>query len=87
MSDTALSGQQKALVSFGAATAIHCDYWIPFHTAQLVLSGMDDAHIKEAGWAVQSVTGLSSYLYGVGYSKEKFKQELDKIVEHIKKSA
>ena len=26
MSDTALSGQQKALVSFGAATAIHCDY-------------------------------------------------------------
>ena len=39
------------------------------------------------GHIVQVVTGLSAYLYGIGYSQEKFMQELDAIVEHIKKSA
>ena len=48
---------------------------------------MGDAQVKEASWTVQSVTGLSSYLYGVNYDKEKFGQELDRAIEHIKKSA
>ena len=47
---------------------------------------MDDAQVKEAGWAAQSVTGTSSYLYGTSYDKEKFMQELDRVVEHIKNS-
>ncbi len=48
---------------------------------------MDDEQIKEASWVVQSVTGSSAYLYGIGYSTEQFSQELDAMVEHIKKSA
>ena len=51
------------------------------------LSGMDDERVKEASWVAQSVTGLSAYFYGIGYSRELFGQELDAIVEHIKKSA
>jgi hypothetical protein len=53
----------------------------------LALNGLSDEHIKEAGWVVQSVTGASAYLYSIGYNHEKFKQELDKAVEHIKKTA
>ena len=45
---------------------------------------MTDEQIKEAGWTAQSVTCASAYLYGVGYSGEKFKQEVDRAVEHIK---
>ncbi len=45
---------------------------------------MGDEHVKEAGWVAQSVTGLSAYLYGIGYDKEQFEQELDAMVEHIK---
>lgn len=84
-SDSALSGRDKALIAFGAAAAIHCGYRTPFHTAQMVLGGMDDEQIKEAGWVVQNVAGASGYLYGVGYSQKKFGQELDALVEYRKK--
>ena len=49
--------------------------------------GMDEEQIKEAGWAAQYTVGLSAYVYGIGYSLEKFKQEVDAVVEHIKQSA
>lgn len=84
-SDSALSGRDKALIAFGAAAAIHCGYRTPFHTAQLELGGMDDEQIKEAGWVVQNVMGASGYLHGIGYSEEKFEQELEALVEFRKK--
>jgi len=52
----------------------------------LALNGLSEELIREAGWAVQSVTGASAYLYSTGYGVEKFKKEIDSIVEHIKKS-
>ena len=45
---------------------------------------MGDEHIKEASWVVQQVTGASAFLHGIDYSTEKFKQELNQAVEHIK---
>jgi alkylhydroperoxidase/carboxymuconolactone decarboxylase family protein YurZ len=87
LSDTALSARDKALVAFGAATAIHCSYWVPFHSAQFALNEMGDEHIKEASWVVQSVTGASAYMYGVDYKNEKFREELRAMVEHIKMQA
>ena len=86
-SDTKLSVRDKAMICYGAATAIHCEYWIPFHTAQFALFEMGEEHVKEASWVVLNVTGFSAYLYGIGYSKEKFLKELDAILEHVKNSA
>jgi AhpD family alkylhydroperoxidase len=83
--DTALSARDKVLIAFGAAAAVHCEYCVPFHTAQLALHGMGEDEVKDASWAAQSVTGLSAYLYGIGYSHAQFAQELEKVVEHIKK--
>ena len=57
------------------------------YTAQLALFGMDAEQMQEASWAVNSVTGTSAYMYGIGYDLETFKQELDAIIEHVKKSA
>ena len=85
--DSALSARDKVLIAFGAAAAIHCQYCVPFHAAQLKLHGMGDDQVKEASWAAQSVTGLSTYLYGVGYDLEQFDQELDKIVEYVQRAA
>ena len=59
---------------------------MPFHTAQLALQGMGDDEAKEASWVAQAVAAFSAYLYGIGYSQEQYKQELEKIVEHITKS-
>jgi len=85
-SDTALSGRDKALIAFGAAAAIKCEYRTPFHTAQLTLFGMDAEQIKEAGWVAQNVSGASTYLHGIRYNQETFMQELDTLVEFRKKS-
>ncbi len=60
---------------------------MPFHSAQFALNEMGEEHVKEASWVVQSVTGASSYLYGVDYSNEKFREELHAMVEHIKRAA
>ena len=48
---------------------------------------MDEEHVKEASWVVQTVTGLSAYFYGIGYDMDTYMKELDAIVEHIEKSA
>lgn len=82
-SDTALSLREKALIAFGAATAIHCNYRTPFHIAQLQLTGATDEQLKEAAWLVQNVVGASAYLNGVRYDKEEFKDELNRLVEYI----
>jgi AhpD family alkylhydroperoxidase len=85
-SDSELSGKEKALIAFGAAAALHCEYRTSFHTAQLRLAGMDDEQMKEAGWVVQNVMGASGYFYGIGYDKKKFDQELERLVEFRKNS-
>lgn len=45
---------------------------------------MGNEEFTEAATAVLQVVGTSAYLHGIGYSLEKFKQELDSAVRHIK---
>ncbi len=60
---------------------------MPFHSAQFALNEMGEEHIREASWVVQSVTGASAYIHGVDYSLEKFRGELQAMVEYIKRAA
>lgn len=53
----------------------------------MALNGLDEEQIREASWTVQNVTGASAYVYGIDYPKDKFKEELDRAVEHIKKTS
>jgi AhpD family alkylhydroperoxidase len=85
--DSALSAHEKMLIAYGAAVAIHCQYRIPFHTAQLQLAGTSDEQLREAAWIVQNVVGASAYLNGVHYDEEVFKNELETLVEHRKAHA
>ena len=48
---------------------------------------MADAEIQDAASAVQQSMGVSAYLHGVGYSLEKFKQELGATIKYIKSQA
>jgi hypothetical protein len=45
---------------------------------------MTDEQIAEAAGAVQQSVGISGYLAGIGYSVEKFRQELDAASKYIK---
>ncbi len=51
----------------------------------MALNGFTDEQVREASWVVQSVTGASSYIYGTDYDIGKFKEELDRMVEHLRK--
>jgi hypothetical protein len=57
---------------------------VPFHTEQLRLSGLTEEQITEAAGSVLQSGGTSAYLAGIGYSVEKFRQELDAAVNYIK---
>jgi hypothetical protein len=45
---------------------------------------MSEEQIIEAASAVQQSAGASAYLAGIGYSVEKFQQELNDTVKYIK---
>ena len=81
--DGAISVRDKALVAYGAAAALHCKYCIPFHTAELMLNGVDEAGIKDASWAAETVAGLGTYLHGIGYDLDQFLAELKAAGEYI----
>jgi len=55
-----------------------------YEAALRVENEMGNEHIREDSWVVQSVTGASAYLRGVDYSQEKFRGELEAMVEYIK---
>ncbi len=40
--------------------------------------------MSEAGFVVQSVAGMSAYLYSTNYDPGRFRQELDRMVEHVR---
>jgi hypothetical protein len=45
---------------------------------------MDDDQINEAAVAVLQTSGVTSYLYSIGYDLDQWMQELGAAVEHIK---
>ena len=87
LSDSKLTARDKALVAFGASAAGRCQYWTPFHTEQLRLSGIDDDQIQEACYAALQSAGFSAYLHGIGYSLSRWLEELSGAVEYIKRQS
>lgn len=45
---------------------------------------MSEEQIKEAAGTVQQSVGVSSYLHGINYSVDRFKQELEASMRHAK---
>jgi hypothetical protein len=53
----------------------------------LALYGLGDEQIEEASWAARFTAGISTYLYGIGYDKQRFLEDLERIVQYIQESA
>ena len=60
---------------------------MPHHSAQLALYGFEADQISEAAWMAQVTVGLSVYLYGIDYDVAKFKEDLAKQIEHVKRTS
>lgn len=52
----------------------------------MALHGLSEEQIREAAWMINIISGISAYLYGIGYDVDQWKEELNAMMEHVKKS-
>ena len=82
---TALSGKEKELIGLGVAAQIPCRYCIEAHTEFGKLNGASDAEIGEAVSMAAITRHWSTFLNGMQTDEGKFRGEIAKIVENVKK--
>jgi AhpD family alkylhydroperoxidase len=83
---TALSGRTKELVGLGVAAQIPCRYCIVAHTEFARLNGAGDAEIGEAVAMAALTRHWSTFLNGTQTDEAKFRAEIAKIVDNVKKA-
>lgn len=85
--DAAIPAKYSELISLGVASQIPCSYCIYAHTTRAKLLGATDEEIQEAVASAANTRHWSTVLNGAGVEFEQFKQEWDKILEHVKKQS
>ncbi|MFB6107953.1 MAG: carboxymuconolactone decarboxylase family protein [Haloplanus sp.] len=83
LNETSLSNREKALIGFGAATAMNCPYCVHFHREEAKLNEVSDEDLSEARNVAASTRYFSSILHGAEIDMEEFKAETREIVKHI----
>ena len=84
LSETAIPNKYKELIGLGIAGATRCRYCAYYHAEAARLFGATDEEITEAMLMAKSSMGWSTYLNGMQFDYERFTQELDAIVAHVK---
>jgi AhpD family alkylhydroperoxidase len=83
---TALSGKQKELIGLGVAAQIPCEYCIYVHTEFAKLNGATTAEIGDAIAMAGLTRHWSTFLNGILPDEAKFKADVAKSVDHVKKA-
>ena len=84
---TALPGRTKELVGLGVAAQVPCRYCIYAHTEFAKLNGASDAEVGEAVAMAALTRHWSTYLNGIQTDETKFRGEIAKVVENVKKAS
>jgi AhpD family alkylhydroperoxidase len=82
---TALSGKEKELIGLGVAAQIPCRYCIEAHSEFAKLNGACDAELGEAVAMAAITRHWSTVLNGNQIDEGKFRSEIAKIIENVKK--
>ena len=85
--NTTLPGRTKELVGLGVASQIPCKYFIYAHTEFAKLNGASDAEIGEAVAMAAITRHWSTYLNGIQTDETKFRAEIAKIIDNVKKAS
>jgi len=85
--NTTLPGRTKELVGLGVASQIPCKYCIYAHTEFAKLNGASDAEIGEAVAMAAITRHWSTYLNGIQTDETKFRAEITKIIDNVKKAS
>jgi AhpD family alkylhydroperoxidase len=84
---TALPGRTKELIGLAVAAQIPCRYCIVAHTDFAKLNGATDAEIGEAVAMAAITRHWSTYLNGIQTDEAKFRGEIAKIIDNVKKAS
>lgn len=79
-----IPGKYNHLIGLGVSAALRCRYCVPFHTEAARMNGANDDEIKEALLIAKTISGWSTYLNGVQYDWDLFKNELNEIGRFLK---
>src|SRR3954452_17531741 len=81
---TAIPIKYKELIGLGVSGATRCRYCVYFHTEAARLFGATDEEITEAALIAKNTMAWSTYLNAMAYDYDEFRQEFDRIVEHVR---
>jgi AhpD family alkylhydroperoxidase len=84
---TALPGKSKELIGLAVAAQVPCRYCIVAHTEFARLNGASATEIGEAVAMAGVTRHWSTYLNGIQTDETKFRAEIAKIVENVRKGA
>jgi AhpD family alkylhydroperoxidase len=83
---TVLPGRTKELIGLGVAAQIPCRYCIVAHTEFAKLNGASEAEIGEAIAMSALTRHWSTFLNGTQTDETKFRAEIAKVIENVKKA-
>ncbi|MES1206718.1 MAG: carboxymuconolactone decarboxylase family protein [Pseudomonadota bacterium] len=84
---TALPGRTKELIGLGVAAQVPCRYCIYAHTEFAKLNGASEAQVGEAVAMAALTRHWSTFLNGIQTDETKFRGEIAKIVDNVKKAS
>jgi AhpD family alkylhydroperoxidase len=84
---TALPGRTKELIGLAVAAQVPCRYCIIAHTDFAKLNGASEAEIGEAVAMAALTRHWSTYLNGIQTDEAKFRGEIAKIIDNVKKAS
>lgn len=79
-----IPNKYRELIGLGIAAVTKCRYCTLFHTVVAKLNGASDAEIEDAVHFAKSVAGWSTYLNGLQFDFEQFKNEMQQAAEYIR---
>jgi len=83
---TTLSGRTKELIGLAVAAQVPCRYCIIAHTDFAKLNGASETEIGEAVAMAALTRHWSTYLNGIQTDEAKFRGEIAKIIDNVKKA-
>ena len=81
---TAIPNKYKELIGLAVSGATRCRYCVYFHTEAAKLFGASDEEVTEASLIAKNTMAWSTYLNAMGYDFDEFRQEFDRIAEHVR---
>ena len=81
---TAIPNKYKELIGLAVSGATRCRYCVYFHKEAARLFGATDEEINEASLVAKNTMAWSTYLNAMAYDFDEFRQEFDRIADHVR---